>query len=424
MYGLILQSFNDFAKNELKEQWDPQQIIDHLDGKKIQVNIQYPDHIFHDILQKFIKQSELSYKDVLGLFGVHIAPSLVEIGTFLGLLKEEWGLFDLITHANDMVHKVLRSSDPEIKPPEIRILRFSNTELNIYYDSHRRLCPFLIGIVHGLAKHFGENVTVDEHRCMLEASPFCSITVKQQTVSEKSDWQERFQFIFRNSGLVYLFNTFKGIPISFPAQIQKVTETEVICSVHAFQRIAMNEEKSTQINSQFLTNAFRAEVSLIDSVTNTATLASIQQIAGNVGYRRFVRIQTSKEISVECHLGGLRLQDVFLDEISLGGVVLSTSQAYYEQIKENLHHEVRARFNLPVPHMNEDHPPITLWGRVLRTLKKEQAQVALVVEIITMHATNHSIIQQYVTKQQMEVLNALAKIIEEEKRELQRFDLW
>jgi serine/threonine protein kinase len=49
--------------------------------------------------------------------------------------------------------------------------------VQIVYSSDRQLCRVAIGIVQGVARHYGETVRIAEDACMLRGDPFCSLQV-------------------------------------------------------------------------------------------------------------------------------------------------------------------------------------------------------------------------------------------------------
>ncbi|MFT4932667.1 MAG: putative hydrocarbon binding protein, partial [Natronomonas sp.] len=47
------------------------------------------------------------------------------------------------------------------------------------YESSRQLCEVGMGIIEGLANEYGEEVSIEEDRCMLEGDDRCEITVER-----------------------------------------------------------------------------------------------------------------------------------------------------------------------------------------------------------------------------------------------------
>jgi hypothetical protein len=137
----------------------------------------YPDAEIVAILQS---ASRLQAKDlvaVLDEFGRFIAPEL--LGYFPRLVDKQWKTLDLIENTEHIIHTVVRREILGAEPPELVAERLSPTMVLIKYTSHRKLCPFLKGIVHGLADHYHEEITMHEETCMLKDDPACHIRVEQ-----------------------------------------------------------------------------------------------------------------------------------------------------------------------------------------------------------------------------------------------------
>jgi predicted hydrocarbon binding protein len=66
---------------------------------------------------------------------------------------------------------------PDATPPRLRVERADEERLRIVYDSPRRLCAFLDGLVAGTAAYFGEPVEVSELTCVTRGDAECVFAV-------------------------------------------------------------------------------------------------------------------------------------------------------------------------------------------------------------------------------------------------------
>lgn len=110
-------------------------------------------------------------------FGEFIAPDL--IGMFGSLLNTSWRTVDVIDHTEETIHKVVRTGHPGAQPPELKTLRSGPDEVTVVYSSKRKLCAIAKGICNGLARHFGEEISINETSCMLQGAESCQITVRK-----------------------------------------------------------------------------------------------------------------------------------------------------------------------------------------------------------------------------------------------------
>jgi tRNA A-37 threonylcarbamoyl transferase component Bud32 len=114
---------------------------------------------------------------LLGRFGQFLAPHLVKVAG--PLVDPTWRTLDLIEHTESIMHAMVRATKPGAEPPLLETVRVSAEELHVIYSSRRLLCPLAVGVMRGLAKHFGEILEIDESSCMLRGDAFCAFRVRQ-----------------------------------------------------------------------------------------------------------------------------------------------------------------------------------------------------------------------------------------------------
>ena len=73
----------------------------------------------------------------------------------------------------------MRRDHPAASPPLLRCVRKAPDEVIIHYGSHRRMCGIAKGIVRGLARQYGEKVSLAEPTCMLKSGAECQLVVKR-----------------------------------------------------------------------------------------------------------------------------------------------------------------------------------------------------------------------------------------------------
>jgi hypothetical protein len=115
---------------------------------------------------------------ILQDFGAFIVPDL--LGMYGSLLAKTWKTLDVIENTEDTIHRIVRIRNPGAKPPELRCERSSAEEVVIHYTSARKMCGLGKGIVLGLAKHYGEAISIGESSCMLKGQQECTILVRLQ----------------------------------------------------------------------------------------------------------------------------------------------------------------------------------------------------------------------------------------------------
>ncbi|MBI4710274.1 MAG: heme NO-binding domain-containing protein [Nitrospirae bacterium] len=136
----------------------------------------YPDQEILALVAALSKSTGESAPALLEDFGKFIVPALFKM--YRVLIKPEWKTLDVIEHAEETIHKVVRIKNPGALPPALKCTRTGPGEIVINYKSPRRLCSLAKGIAQGLAAHFNERISINEKTCMLKNADSCSISIK------------------------------------------------------------------------------------------------------------------------------------------------------------------------------------------------------------------------------------------------------
>ncbi len=136
---------------------------------------EYPDEELFAIVAAVARGTGATTEEVLEDFGVAIASDLITM--YPRLIRPEWRSLDLICHADESIHEVVRHAPGLTRPPVLRCVRVSPTELRLTYDSSRRLCSLARGIMRGVARHYGETLAIRHPACVLRGDTVCEFIV-------------------------------------------------------------------------------------------------------------------------------------------------------------------------------------------------------------------------------------------------------
>jgi predicted hydrocarbon binding protein len=136
----------------------------------------YPDREFADLLAAAASMAKVDLLDFGQQFGEFIAPDLMDM--YAISIDSSWKTLELIENTEVVIHTIVRRSSPGASPPRLVVERVGRNEVVLRYDSHRKMCYFAKGIALGVAKHFGESITISESMCMLKGASHCEITFK------------------------------------------------------------------------------------------------------------------------------------------------------------------------------------------------------------------------------------------------------
>src|SRR5712691_2275511 len=176
MHGLIFLQLQKFAQHKGGTQaWETLLKEAMLPGKTYAPVRAYPDEEVLALVGAASRILKLPAAAVLEAFGQFIAPELIRL--YGRLLQPGWKILDVIENTEKLVHAAVRVGNPGAKPPVLECIRTTEDELQIMYSSERQLCCLAKGIVKGLARHFGETITVTDDACMLRGDPLCALQV-------------------------------------------------------------------------------------------------------------------------------------------------------------------------------------------------------------------------------------------------------
>ena len=93
-------------------------------------------------------------------FGKFIVPDLIKVYSIY--IKKEWRFIDLMSEVENTMHKVIRRTDPEADPPQLKIKRYNNNEILIEYSSPRKMVALGIGIIKKIAEYYSEEISIEK----------------------------------------------------------------------------------------------------------------------------------------------------------------------------------------------------------------------------------------------------------------------
>jgi predicted hydrocarbon binding protein len=176
MHGLIFSELKKYVETKFDAKtWNTLQEKAGLKGNLYLAASVYPDNDLLSLVTTACQMTGMDAKTILEDFGEFIAPDLIRQYAFL--VKPDWTLVDFLCNTEDTIHKIVRFH-PGVAPPQLLVRRLADDRVTIFYDSKRRMCALLKGIVKGAAKHYSKTVSIVESRCMLQGDPECTVHVQ------------------------------------------------------------------------------------------------------------------------------------------------------------------------------------------------------------------------------------------------------
>jgi hypothetical protein len=177
MHGIIFGELKKLVDTKLGgDSWRELLKATGLGAKVYMPVTEYPDEEAVALVGAIAAKTGKPPRTVLEDFGEFIAVDLLAL--YRHMVKPEWRTLELLENTEETIHRVVRLRNPGARPPELRTDR-EGDEVLITYRSARRMCGVAVGIVRGLALHYGETVEIKELSCMLDGASACRILVKR-----------------------------------------------------------------------------------------------------------------------------------------------------------------------------------------------------------------------------------------------------
>jgi predicted hydrocarbon binding protein len=179
MHGTIFAELQKYVVTKLGPPAWPALLTEAgLAGRAYDALEEYPDAEAGQLVAAASRLTGNEAGAILEDFGEFIAPDLLEM--YWGVVRPEWRTLDVVEHTERAVHEVVRLQNPGARPPYLEATRTSPDEVLVKYTSPRRMCAVAVGIVRGLARHFGESVDVEQATCMHRGDASCLIRVRKR----------------------------------------------------------------------------------------------------------------------------------------------------------------------------------------------------------------------------------------------------
>ncbi len=178
MYGVIF----DFLRNYVIERHGGKatwQTLLEAQGYKYKMYFpvkDYADEEMVALVQTASNALNIPVPDVLEDFGAYVGPELLSF-YHMYIKDKNLSTFDVIEVAGSKIHDVIHEHNPNRKPPKLSSHRESPDVLIVDYQSHRKLCPVVRGIIRGLGEKFDERFDINETQCMHRGADKCSMRV-------------------------------------------------------------------------------------------------------------------------------------------------------------------------------------------------------------------------------------------------------
>lgn len=179
MKGVIFVKFNEFVEELWGDEfWD--EIIEEAklpsEGAYTTVAT-YKDEELFALIGLIVKKKGLSAEEAQFAFGKWVFKELYEVAP--AGAHDFNDVFTFLHAVQDFIHIEVKKLNPDALLPEFEFLFESDTKVSFHYQSPRKLCYFCEGLVHGLAEHTGQKISVAQSECEHDGGKRCVIEVEK-----------------------------------------------------------------------------------------------------------------------------------------------------------------------------------------------------------------------------------------------------
>jgi hypothetical protein len=175
--------------------WDALLDAANLDGAYTSIG-SYPDAQMFELILAASRTLGLSPLEVSLWFGRKAVPFMAV--RFPEFFSGHDSARQFLLTVNDRIHPEIAKIYPGAAPPALEFDSSAHDVLLMKYESRRRFCPLVHGLIEGIADFFCETATIKQTRCMLHGAKKCTFKI---TFAPNSLWLKSGCVVVENGGV-------------------------------------------------------------------------------------------------------------------------------------------------------------------------------------------------------------------------------
>lgn len=112
------------------------------------------------LIVQLSKQTDIPPEDLQQVFGQSVFKNLLASLPSDVSLKHSSNTFQFIRHVEEYIHVEVKKLYPEAKPPSFTFITETEESMTVDYHSARCMSHVCLGLIHGCAEHFNEQLDV------------------------------------------------------------------------------------------------------------------------------------------------------------------------------------------------------------------------------------------------------------------------
>lgn len=173
MKGVIFKAFEQFVVHGWGEEFY-EQLVDATPAAGAGAFVgpgTYPDEVLVAMLTTAAQRLDLPLDVALRQFGRFAFAQLAR--SLPGCLDGHRHPLTLLRVVDTIIHVEVKKLHPEAAIPRVLVDAHGGDDATLRYESPRRLCPLLLGLVEGAGNAFGYEITNEHPVCMSRGADHC-----------------------------------------------------------------------------------------------------------------------------------------------------------------------------------------------------------------------------------------------------------
>ena len=184
MKGIVFNLLEEVVTRQHGERtWDDLLATAGLEGAYTSLG-SYPDSHLMKLVEAAAGALDRTAEEVLRWFAADALPLLAD--RYPQFFEPHRSTRSFLLTLNDVIHPEVRKLYPGAEVPVFDFETPSQEVLTIGYQSQRKLCAFGEGLIQGAAAHYGEQVLVEQPKCMHRGDPRCLLVCSFRQPSQET----------------------------------------------------------------------------------------------------------------------------------------------------------------------------------------------------------------------------------------------
>lgn len=119
----------------------------------------YPTSEFFSLMEQASERVGTPLHHLMEQFGEFLVPDLLLL--YKRHMRPEGNTYDMLLNTVAGMHAAVREKNNRKSPPMLLVTKKGDTQLIVDYHSKRKMAPFAVGAIKGLAKYYNEEDKVE-----------------------------------------------------------------------------------------------------------------------------------------------------------------------------------------------------------------------------------------------------------------------